>query len=132
MNDVPAACLPLANQLRDKQSEYDARFLDWDVVSSPGEKADLQRLLDALLSEIDALSIQLKGCITVNGPPPDPATTPSLSIVGIEIVQSIQTVNNRIPVVDGPAVVRVRVDSGIRNNFDAGAGPNCGQTFADH
>ena len=124
MPDVPTVCLPLANELDDKQATYDALRLDLQAARAPDEKKTIKARMGEVKGQIDALSIQLKKCVIVNGPQPNPATTPSLSVAGIEIVQSIQIEDNRIPIVDGPAVVRVRVDSGIRNNFNAGDGLN--------
>jgi len=51
--------------------------------------------------------------------------TPQLSIVGIEVVQSIQRPNNSVRLVAGKrTIVRVFVDSGISNGFDNGGGRN--------
>jgi len=50
---------------------------------------------------------------------------PNLSIVGVEVVQSVQRADNSIRLVTGQrTAVRVFVDSGIRGGFDSGAGPN--------
>jgi hypothetical protein len=51
--------------------------------------------------------------------------TPKLSISGIEVVQAIQTPMNTVSLVAGKrTIVRVFVDSGIRDGFDGGSGPN--------
>ena len=51
--------------------------------------------------------------------------TPSLRIVGIEVVQAIQRSNNSVRLVANKrTLVRVFVDSGIAGDFDSGAGPN--------
>ncbi len=58
-------------------------------------------------------------------PPPTPKTVPNLAVPLIETVQSIQSWNNSVPLIAGKrTVVRVYVDSGIRNGHDAGWGPN--------
>jgi hypothetical protein len=124
MPDVPTACLPLVTELEDKQDEYDALKLDLAAEKNTDMKSFIKKQMANVQSKIDELKIQLRACAITNGPQPDPATTPSLSVAGIEVVQSIQSVDNRIPIVDGPAVVRVSVDSGIRNNYNAGEGPN--------
>jgi hypothetical protein len=50
---------------------------------------------------------------------------PALSIVGIEVVQTIQTPTNTVSLVSGKrTMVRVYVDSGITNGFNSGSGAN--------
>ena len=59
-------------------------------------------------------------------------TAPALSVAGVEVVQTIQRFsltnsgqNNSVALVANKrTIARVYVDSGIRNNFDYGAGPN--------
>ena len=58
-------------------------------------------------------------------PPPPPPNTPSLQVIGIEVVQAIQRADNAIRIVRGKStMVRVFVDSGVRDGRDVGAGPN--------
>lgn len=53
------------------------------------------------------------------------AQPPTLGVVRIEVVQSIQTAANTVRLVAGKrSLVRVFVDSGITNGFNSGAGPN--------
>ena len=58
-------------------------------------------------------------------PPGQTPPMPSLSVAGVELVQSIQTWNNTVPLILGKrTLVRVYVDSGIRTGGDIGWGPN--------
>jgi hypothetical protein len=51
--------------------------------------------------------------------------TPMLGIIRIEVVQSIQKVDNSVPLTASRrTAVRVFVDSGINDGFDWGNGPN--------
>jgi hypothetical protein len=55
----------------------------------------------------------------------DMSRTPQLSVIRIEVVQSIQTVTNSVHLTANRATaVRVFVDSGISDGFNLGAGPN--------
>ncbi len=51
--------------------------------------------------------------------------TPSLSVTRIEVIQSIQRIDNSVRLVENRrTAVRVFVDSGIADGFDVGIGPN--------
>jgi IPT/TIG domain len=53
------------------------------------------------------------------------AQPPTLGVIRVEVVQSIQTAANTVRLVASKrTLVRVFVDSGIANGFDSGAGPN--------
>jgi hypothetical protein len=71
-------------------------------------------------------------------PPPTPPpgtspTEPRLSIPTVEVVQSIQSWNNTVPLILGKrTLVRVYVDSGIRDGSDAGSGANCWGNVTGH
>jgi hypothetical protein len=55
----------------------------------------------------------------------DMSRTPQLAVTRIEVVQSIQKVDNSVPLTaNRSTAVRVFVDSGITDGFDFGAGPN--------
>ena len=58
-------------------------------------------------------------------PPPSGPPEPVLRIAAIEVVQAIQRAGNSVRLVQGKrTVVRVFVDSGLRNGQDVGAGAN--------
>ena len=58
-------------------------------------------------------------------PPPPGPPQPILRVTAIEVVQAIQRAGNTVRLVQGKrTIVRVFVDSGLRNNQNVGAGPN--------
>jgi hypothetical protein len=64
-------------------------------------------------------------CVHDHTPPAPADTTPALGVSSIMVTQSIQSGTNRIRLIrNRPTAVRVFVESGVDNGFNAGAGPN--------
>jgi hypothetical protein len=121
---VPAECQSLA----DRESALSIKLAELQKSAKEEPEQDVKEAFKAAANKVGLqladVRSQLKACVLQFGPPPPP-TAPQLSVNSIEVVQVIQTFNNSIVLADGPAVVRVFVESGIANGFNAGDGPNC-------
>lgn len=132
MPPIPNECLAEDAEVKRLEALIDALVHDLSQEDlEPGEPGLSSAQKAALGAQITSASGKLRiaqHALTecerrVN--PPDPETQPSLSVLAIHVVQSIQTPGNGIRLVrNKPAAVRVFVASGIDNGFDNGAGPN--------
>lgn len=114
----PPACQSITDQIQARTDGIKGLQAQLHVVPAQGKSA-LISIIKKWDAEIVALKQQYAVCMSAFAPP----TTPTLSVSKVSVVQSLES-GSSIPVHEGPAVVRVFVDSGIRNFFDAGAGPN--------
>jgi hypothetical protein len=131
MADVPAACAAFDERVRAIEAEIEDLSRELSGIDRPpnepplssAQKAALNFQISRLRGDLRFAKRDLDACVRTNTSPPPP-TTPQLG-AGVEVVQSIQTFDNGIRLVqEKPTVVRVFVTSGITNGFDAGAGPN--------
>jgi hypothetical protein len=130
---VPAQCTDLENTIADLE-ETIARLND-DLAGNnlppnePRPNSEQKALIGIAIGKAEADLARARrdfdDCVRRNTPPPPADTAPALQIPVTMVTQSIQTGDNRIRLIrNRQTAVRVFVDSGVSNGFNAGNGPN--------
>lgn len=131
MPPIPALCQSIADSIAAKERQIDVLSNSISQPDSDGrfpssaEKMRIGAEIRELREEVRDLHTKLQICVRNNRPPPDPGTTPALGVTAIEVVQVLQRRGNSVRLVRSKrTAVRVFVESGVSNGFDAGAGEN--------
>lgn len=116
---VPPQCQAIDDRIDAKQRIV--RQLRKELQAATKEEAPyIRKEIRQLEEGIALLKKDFESCMSAAA---TPTTIPSLSISRVIVVQSLES-GPTVPVHAGPAVVRVFVDSNIRNFLDIGHGPN--------
>ena len=131
MPAIPPVCQSIADSIAAKERKIEVLTKSISEPDTDGrfpsstKKAAIGAEIRQLGEEIRDLDTKLQICVRDNRPLPDPGTKPTLAIRAIEVVQVLQRPGNSVRLVRSKlTAVRVFVESGVSNGFDAGAGEN--------